>query len=83
MALLSVGDKARVLPWGHPMAYVAKVLRKSILGLLPQLVPAGGGRLLDFGCADSPYRSGPSKVWLKSKNPQCEAVRRESEEDWN
>jgi ATP-dependent DNA ligase len=32
---------------------------------------------------DSPYRSGPSKVWLKSKNPQCEAVRREREEDWN
>jgi ATP-dependent DNA ligase len=31
---------------------------------------------------DSPYRSGPSKVWLKSKNPQCEAVRREREEDW-
>jgi len=22
------------------------------------------------------------KVWLKSKNPQCEAVRRETEEDW-
>jgi bifunctional non-homologous end joining protein LigD len=32
---------------------------------------------------DSPYRSGPSKAWLKSKNPQCEAVRREAEEDWN
>jgi len=32
---------------------------------------------------DSPYRSGPSKVWLKSKNPQCEAVRREREEDWD
>jgi bifunctional non-homologous end joining protein LigD len=32
---------------------------------------------------DSPYRSGPSKVWLKSKNPQCEAVQREREEDWN
>jgi ATP-dependent DNA ligase len=32
---------------------------------------------------DSPYRSGPSKTWLKSKNPQCEAVRREAEEDWN
>jgi bifunctional non-homologous end joining protein LigD len=31
---------------------------------------------------DSPYRSGPSKVWLKSKNPACEAVRREREEDW-
>ena len=31
---------------------------------------------------DSPYRSGPSKDWLKSKNPLSEAVRREREEDW-
>ena len=31
---------------------------------------------------DSPYRSGPSKTWLKSKNPASEAVRREREEDW-
>ena len=29
---------------------------------------------------DAPYRSGPSKVWLKSKNPASEAVRREREE---
>jgi bifunctional non-homologous end joining protein LigD len=32
---------------------------------------------------DSPYRSGPSKTWLKSKNPASEAVRREAEEDWD
>ena len=32
---------------------------------------------------DAPYRSGPSKVWLKSKNPLSEAVRRERQEDWN
>jgi hypothetical protein len=32
---------------------------------------------------DTPYRSGPSKVWIKSKNPASEAVRREREEDWN
>jgi ATP-dependent DNA ligase len=32
---------------------------------------------------DAPYRSGPSKIWLKSKNPASEAVRREAEEDWN
>ena len=32
---------------------------------------------------DAPYRSGPSKMWLKSKNPASEAVRREAEEDWN
>ena len=31
---------------------------------------------------DSTYRSGRSSDWLKSKNPACEAVRREAEEDW-
>ena len=31
---------------------------------------------------DAPYRSGPSKTWLKSMNPASEAVRREREEDW-
>jgi ATP-dependent DNA ligase len=30
----------------------------------------------------SPYRSGRSRYWVKSKNPACEAVRREAEEDW-
>ena len=28
------------------------------------------------------YRSGRSPDWLKSKNPACEAVKREEEEDW-
>ncbi|MET0705286.1 MAG: DNA ligase [Tardiphaga sp.] len=31
---------------------------------------------------DAPYRSGPSKTWLKSRNPASDAVRRESEEEW-
>jgi bifunctional non-homologous end joining protein LigD len=31
----------------------------------------------------APYRSAPSKAWLKSKNPMSEAVRREREEDWS
>jgi ATP-dependent DNA ligase len=31
---------------------------------------------------DSTHRSGRSPDWLKSKNPACEAVRREAEEDW-
>jgi ATP-dependent DNA ligase len=30
----------------------------------------------------SRYRSGRSPDWLKFKNPACEAVRREAEEDW-
>jgi hypothetical protein len=31
---------------------------------------------------DSPYRSGRSADWLKSKNPAHAAVRREEEEEW-
>jgi ATP-dependent DNA ligase len=31
---------------------------------------------------DAPYRSGPSKTWLNTKNPASEAVRREREERW-
>jgi ATP dependent DNA ligase domain len=30
----------------------------------------------------SPYRSGRSAHWVKVKNPQAPAVRREAEEDW-
>jgi bifunctional non-homologous end joining protein LigD len=30
---------------------------------------------------DAPYRSGPSKTWLKPKNPASEVVRREREEE--
>ena len=31
---------------------------------------------------DSPYRSGRSPDWIKSKNPDAPALRREAEEDW-
>ena len=31
---------------------------------------------------DSPYRSGRSRDWLKFKNPNAPAVKREAEEDW-
>jgi hypothetical protein len=30
----------------------------------------------------SPYRSGRSRHWIKSKNPDAPAVKREAEEDW-
>ena len=32
---------------------------------------------------DVPYRSGPSKAWVKTKHPASDAVRREREENWN
>jgi hypothetical protein len=31
---------------------------------------------------DSPYRSGRSADWLKMKNPDAPAVKREAKEDW-
>src|ERR1700730_13592501 len=31
---------------------------------------------------DSPYSSGRSRHWIKSKNPAAPAMRREAEEDW-
>ena len=37
---------------------------------------SGGERLF------SRYRSGRSKDWLKFKNPDAPAVKREAEEDW-
>jgi len=30
----------------------------------------------------SPYISGHSRQWIKSKNPAAPAVKREAEEDW-
>ena len=32
---------------------------------------------------DSAYRSGRSPDWLKMKNPEALAVKREAEEDWS
>jgi len=31
---------------------------------------------------DAPYRSGRSKMWVKAKNPESAAMRRECEEKW-
>jgi bifunctional non-homologous end joining protein LigD len=31
----------------------------------------------------SPYISGRSRHWIKSKNPAAPAMRREAEEDWD
>ena len=41
-----------------------------------------GSRALCRSQRPRPTRSGRPPDWLKSKNPACEAVRREAEEDW-
>jgi bifunctional non-homologous end joining protein LigD len=60
-------------------ATLASILRKSRPGLRLNVHlehPEVSKRL------GSPYRSGRSPDWLKFKNPEAPAVRREAEEDW-
>jgi bifunctional non-homologous end joining protein LigD len=75
-------------------ATLASVLARAGHGLrLNEHIEADGPTVFAHACRmglegivskrkNSPYRSGPSRNWLKSKNPESAAVRRETEEDW-
>ena len=75
-------------------ATLASVLRRAAPGLrLNEHIEHDGPTVFAHACKmglegivskrkASSYRSGRSPDWLKSKNPACEAVRREEEEDW-
>jgi bifunctional non-homologous end joining protein LigD len=88
------GDDLRREPLVVRKATLASVLAKAAPGLrVNEHIEADGPTLFAHACKmglegivskrkDSPYRSGRSPDWLKSKNPACEAVRREEEEDW-
>ena len=45
----------------------------------PHRRSAAAARAVRLG---SPYISGHSRQWIKSKNPAAPAVKREAEEDW-
>ena len=89
------GDDLRREPLDTRKATLASVLRRAASGLrLNEHIEADGSTVFAHACKmglegivskrkDSPYRSGRSPDWLKSKNPACEAVRREAEEDWS
>jgi bifunctional non-homologous end joining protein LigD len=88
------GDDLRREPLAVRKATLASVLAKAAPGLrLNDHIEADGRTVFAHACKmglegivskrkDSPYRSGRSPDWLKSKNPACEAVKREAEEDW-
>ena len=76
-------------------ATLASILRKSRPRRAPERAPgAPGGRVVfQHACKmglegivskrlGSRYRSGRSPDWLKFKNPEAPAVKREAEEDW-
>jgi bifunctional non-homologous end joining protein LigD len=88
------GADLRRDPLAVRKATLASVLAKAAPGLrLNEHIEADGPTVFAHACKmglegivskrrDSTYRSGRSPDWLKSKNPACEAVRREAEEDW-
>ncbi len=87
------GDDLRREPLDVRKATLASLLMRTAPGLrLNQDIEADGPTVFAHACKmglegivskrkGSTYRSGRSPDWLKSKNPACEAVRREEEED--
>jgi bifunctional non-homologous end joining protein LigD len=89
------GRDLRREPFEVRKATLASVLRKAQLGLQlnEHLEHEDGEVVFCHACKlglegivskrkDSPYRSGRSPDWLKMKNPEAPAVKREAEEDW-
>ena len=88
------GDDLRRDPLEVRKATLASVLAKAAPGLrFNEHIEADGPTVFAHACrmglegivskrTNSTYRSGPSRDWLKSKNPACAAVKRETEENW-
>ena len=88
------GDDLRRETFETRKATLASVLAKAAPGLrLNEHIEADGPTVFAHACKmglegivskrkTSPYRSGRSPDWIKSKNPACAAVKREAEEDW-
>jgi bifunctional non-homologous end joining protein LigD len=88
------GDDLRREPLEVRKATLASLLARAGAGLrLNEHIEGDGPTVFAHACKmdlegivskrkNSPYRSGRSPDWLKSKNPASEAVRREQEEGW-
>jgi len=89
------GEDLRREPIERRKAALAKLLRHAKAGLLlnQHIEYDDGEMVFHHACKlglegivskrlGSPYRSGRSRHWVKSKNPKHPAVKREAEEDW-
>ena len=90
------GDDVRHDPLAVRKATLERVLVQAALGIRfnDHLDHEDGPLVFEHACRlglegivskrrDSPYSSGRSPHWIKSKNPNAPAVRREAEEDWS
>jgi bifunctional non-homologous end joining protein LigD len=88
------GDDLRRDPLNVRKATLASVLARAAPGLrLNEHIEEDGPTVFAHACKlglegivskrkDSTYRSGRSPHWIKSKNPNAPAVKREAEENW-
>jgi bifunctional non-homologous end joining protein LigD len=88
------GDDLRRDPLEVRKATLARVLAKAEPGIrFNEHIEGDGPTVIAHACKlglegtgskrkDSPYRSGRSPDWLKIKNADAPAVKREAEEDW-
>jgi hypothetical protein len=89
------GDDLRRDPLAVRKAMLASLVAHAAPGLRlnEHLDHDDGGLVFEHACRlglegivskrrDSPYRSGRSRDWIKSKNPNAPALKREAEEDW-
>jgi bifunctional non-homologous end joining protein LigD len=90
------GDDLRREPLAVRKATLASLLARAAAGLRlnDHMEEANGPLVFAHACKlglegivskrrSSPYRSGRSPDWIKSKNPAAPAVRREAEADWD
>jgi len=88
------GEDLRRTPIEQRKRILAKLARRLHAGIVVNEVFEGDGDILfahacKLGCEGivskrlgSSYRSGRSRHWIKVKNPEAPAVKREAEEDW-
>ena len=88
------GKDLRREPIEKRKALLAKLLKRGNLSIvLNEHFDEDGALVFNAACQlgcegivskrlGSPYRPGRSKYWVKVKNPNAPAVRREAEEDW-
>ena len=48
---------ARTLGWSHRLAYINRELPRAIAGVIENIRFVKGGKVLDYGCAEMPYRN--------------------------
>jgi len=49
-------ERMRSTQWGHPYGYIGRLLPQAIERAIGAVPLPEGSRVLDFGCADQPYR---------------------------